>query len=490
MNKSTFDHFKKLYSLPLIPVKAELLGDMDTPVSTFIKLMRGPHRFLLESVEKGTQRGRYSILGDTALYQILVKDGRLEIIDDQNRVTAYDDGNPFLHLKHFYQRFVRPTLNHTPFINGGLFGYLGYDCVRYIERLPDQAAEKSRLADIHLFVPKRIVVFDNLLNRLSLIVFVRPVKEPVTEYEAAVQELQSMQKRIAAAPPFETKASPFVEKMAVTSSVSREQFQDLVANAKDYIKRGDAFQVVLSQRLQVTSKARPFDIYRGLRVINPSPYMFYMDMGEASLLGSSPETLVKLDQGRVKVKPIAGTRKRGETEEKDKALIEELLKDPKERAEHTMLVDLGRNDVGRICKYGSVRVQDLMSIEKYSHVIHIVSSVEGDLNADMDSIDVFKACFPAGTVSGAPKVRAMELIDHLEPHRRSIYAGAVGYFSFNGDMDVCIAIRTIYIHKGNIYLQAGAGIVADSVPEREYEETYNKAMGLLKAVEYAQGGLV
>ncbi|MBD3383764.1 anthranilate synthase component I [candidate division KSB1 bacterium] len=463
---------------------------MDTPVSTFIKLMRGPHRFLLESVEKGTQRGRYSILGDTALYQILVKNGHLRIIDDQDQVTEYNDGDPFLYLKTFYQRFIHPTLNHIPFINGGLFGYLGYDCVRYIEKLPDQSRDDTRLADIHLFVPQRIVVFDNLLNTISLIVFVKPAQSSKSEYAAAVRMLQNMQKCILAASLFKTEPPVSAKKISVTSNVSKAQFQDLVVKAKEYIKRGDVFQVVLSQRLRVTSQARPFDIYRGLRVVNPSPYMFYMEMGRTSLLGSSPETLVKLDQGNVKVKPIAGTCKRGETEQQDRELIEALLRDPKERAEHTMLVDLGRNDVGRICKYGSVRVEDLMSIEKYSHVIHIVSSVEGKLNENMDSIDVFKACFPAGTVSGAPKVRAMEIIDHLEPNRRSIYAGAVGYFSFNGDMDVCIAIRTIYIHNGNIYLQAGAGIVADSVPEREYRETYNKAMGLLKAVEYAQGGLV
>ncbi len=489
MKKNSFHQFKALYDLPLIPVKAELLGDMDTPLSTFIKLMRGPHRFLLESVEKGTQRGRYSILGDTALYQILVKDNELSIIDDRNTITEFNDGNPFLHIKEFYQRFLSPTLNHTPFINGGLFGYLGYDCVRYIEKLPNKSMDDTRLADIHLFVPQRIVVFDNLLNRLSLIVFVRPAQHPESEYETAVQELQNMQKCILTVSAA-TNVAAGSEKMSVTSNVSKEQFQDSVLKAKSYIRRGDLFQVVLSQRLKVNSRAKAFDIYRGLRVINPSPYMFYMEMGEVALLGSSPETLVKLDQGKVRVKPIAGTRRRGETEEQDKALIEELLQDPKERAEHTMLVDLGRNDVGRICKYGSVRVKELMNIEKYSHVIHIVSSVEGDLDENMDCIDVFKACFPAGTVSGAPKVRAMEIIDHLEPHRRAIYAGAVGYFSFNGDMDVCIAIRTIYIKNGNIYLQAGAGIVADSVPEREYEETCNKAMGLLKAVEYAQGGLV
>lgn len=490
MKKSSFDEFKKLYALPLIPVKAELLGDMDTPVSTFIKLMQGPHQFLLESVEKGIQRGRYSILGDTAIYQVLVKNGRVRIIDDQNQVTECDEGNPFSHLEKFYQRFVRPAINHTPFINGGLFGYLGYDCVRYIEDLPDQSLDDTRIADIHLFVPGRIVVFDNLLNTMSLIVFVKPGQLPEVEYDAAVRDLEHMQDCIMAAPPSDSNPPCSKEEVTVKSNVSQQQFEAMVFKAKKHIKRGDVFQVVLSQRLRVSSQAKPFDIYRGLRVINPSPYMFYMEMGQVSLLGSSPETLVKLDKGKVRVKPIAGTRKRGETEQKDEELIKELLQDPKERAEHTMLVDLGRNDVGRICKYGTVKVKDLMSIEKYSHVIHIVSGVEGVLKENMDCIDVFKACFPAGTVSGAPKVRAMEIIDQLEPNRRSIYAGAVGYFSFNGDMDVCIAIRTIYIHNGNIYLQAGAGIVADSVPEREYRETYNKAMGLLKAVEYAQGGLV
>lgn len=490
MQKSSFEQFTDHYSLPLIPVKAELLGDMDTPVSTFLKVMQGPYRFLLESVEGGTQKGRYSILGDTPLYQVMIKNNQVTMIDDLGNVKEFNDQDPFATLADFYQTFVRPTLNHTPFINGGLFGYLGYDSVRYIEKLPDQSKDDTHLEDIFLFVPKRIIVFDNLLNKMSLIVFVRPNQQPETEYQTALVELETMRKRVSAPSTAEFHAESFSEKLSTTSDSTQSEFEQMVVKAKEHIKRGDIFQVVLSQRIEVQSQAKPFDIYRGLRVINPSPYMFYMELQDICLLGSSPETLVKLSQGKVHVKPIAGTRKRGSTEQHDEELIADLLNDPKEKAEHTMLVDLGRNDIGRISKYGSVHVSELMNIEKYSHVIHIVSSVEGELRQNMSAIDVFKACFPAGTVSGAPKVKAMQIIDNLEKHRRGIYAGAVGYFSFNGDMDVCIAIRTIYVKNNTTYLQAGAGIVADSNPEREYQETCNKAMGLLKAVEYAQGGLV
>ncbi len=366
---------------------------------------------------------------------------------------------------------------------------LGYDAIRYIEKLPQISTDDTSLPDIHLFIPQKIIVFDNLLHKITLIFFVRPSGDVENDHRAATAELANLVEKVRGQPPASTDHGVKKSNLHYTGNMDRLAFEQMVTKAKKHIERGDIFQVVLSQRLETETTIPAFDIYRGLRVINPSPYMFYMEMGDVTLLGSSPETLVKLEGNRVYVRPIAGTRKRGANEEEDQALIKDLLADPKELAEHTMLVDLGRNDVGRVARYGTVKVDELMGIEKYSHVIHIVSTVSGILREGLDAVDVLKACFPAGTVSGAPKVRAMEIIEELEPTRRGIYAGAAGYFAFNGNMDVCIAIRTIYIKDGKLYVQAGAGIVADSVPEKEFEETLNKAKGLLKAVEYAEGGL-
>lgn len=482
---TSFETFVDLYTQSeLVPISGETLGDLDTPVSAFLKLAGGPFRFLLESVEAGRHRGRYSIIGDRPLFRFTAKGKRTILQDLRADEQTEHTGDPFEHLRQVVNRFRTPIRASAPLQSGGLFGYLGYDAIRYIERLPDPSTSDPELPEIDLFVPSRIVRFDNLLNTLCFVVFITPSGHPERDYQDGLRELNHMEEALHSQIPVETDTLKHTTGTP-QHSISKSQFEETVAHAKQSIERGDIFQVVLSQRLSVQSTIPPLDIYRALRMINPSPYMFYMDIDTVSLLGSSPETLVKLDGNRVHVKPIAGTRRRGKTEEEDQELVDSLLQDPKERAEHTMLVDLGRNDVGRIARYGTVKIDDLMSIEKYSHVIHIVSSVSGDLSKECDAIDTFKACFPAGTVSGAPKVRAMEIIDSLEPFRRNIYAGAVGYFAFDGDMDVCIAIRTLYKVGDTLYVQAGAGIVADSQPEREYEETLNKARGLLKAIERA-----
>jgi len=491
MVTTTFKEFSESYKTDaLIPVRAEILGDLDTPVSTFLKTTSGPYRFLLESVESSGQRGRYSIIGDTPLKIFESKDGRTVLTNCQNGESENHDTNPFKVLKDILSRYSSTYQSELLFNNNGLFGYLSYDSIRYIERIPKAAEDDLQLADIHLFIPQKIVVFDNLLHKIHIICFVVGNCNRKSDYESAVATIHEITEKIRSQQiPQNERPSPIKRlEVSFASNMKTSHFEDIVVKTKQHIKRGDIFQGVMSQRLRVDTEAQAFDIYRALRVINPSPYMFYMEMGEVKLMGSSPETLVKLNAGKVYLKPIAGTRKRGANDEEDEVLIADLLADPKERAEHTMLVDLGRNDIGRIAEYGSVQVEELMTIEKYSHVIHIVSTVSGTLRQGLDEVDVFKACFPAGTVSGAPKVRAMEIIEELEPTRRGIYAGAAGYFSFDGNMDVCIAIRTIYIKNGIAYLQAGAGIVADSQPEKEYQETLNKAKGLLKAIEFAEGG--
>ncbi len=492
MKITGFEKFKKHYSLrKLVPVSAEILGDLDTPVSTFLKTMEGPYRFLLESVEGGAQRGRFSMLGDRPIAVFRSKNGRSELVDCLKGKMQNFEENPLDVLRRILSEYQFPSDEKEPGHTGGFFGFLGYDAVRYIEKLPEKSTDDMDQDDVHMFIPQRLVVFDNLLNVVRFIHFAVPSGDVNKDYERAIDALKRRIKRL-----HEAKLSngpnsvQAVETEAFQSNLDRGQFERMVETARDHIKNGDIFQVVLSQRLSTRTKAKPFDIYRALRVINPSPYMFYMEMDRVTLLGSSPETLVKLQNDRVTVKPIAGTRKRGFDEKEDTRLIKDLLSDPKERAEHTMLVDLGRNDIGRVSKYGTVSVDEFMSIEKYSHVIHIVSTVSGRLGPGQNAVDVFRASFPAGTVSGAPKVRAMEIIEDLEPTRRGIYAGAAGYFGFDGNMDVCIAIRTIYIHDGTAVLQAGAGIVADSVPANEYEETLNKARGLKRALEYAEGGLL
>jgi anthranilate synthase component I len=488
MKITTFEEYNSCYHKGnMLPVCVEILADMDTPVSTFLKTTSGSYRYLLESVESGANRGRYSIIGDTPLMVFKSKNGSSLLLDEQKHTWQTHQGEPFSCLKALVGKYRIPKELDAL---GGFFGYFGYDIVKYIERLPNVAQDDLELPDILLFVPQRIVIFDNLLNKLKLVELIPSSGNPKNDYERAVNSLQDRIARLRSGTvKNEVRQEDKPSSGQMQSNLSQSDFECIVDQAKKYVERGDIFQVVLSQRFQKETTAKPFDIYRALRVINPSPYMFYMDLDGLTVLGSSPETLVKKEGRKITVKPIAGTRKRGASEKEDQALIADLLSDPKEKAEHTMLVDLGRNDIGRVAEFSTVQVEEFMSIEKYSHVIHIVSTVTGMLKPEFDAIDVFKAAFPAGTVSGAPKVRAMEIIEELEPTRRSIYAGAVGYFAFNGDLDVCIAIRMIYIRNGIAFVQAGAGIVADSQPEKEFEETLNKARGLLAAIEQAEGGL-
>lgn len=483
---SEFDRMAKQH--PLVPVAAEILGDLDTPVSTFLKIARGSYRFLLESVEGATQRGRFSIIGDTPYLIFKSKDRNVTVRNVEENTGFTVESNPLDVLQSLIRKYAGTGLDQIPFSSNGFFGYLGYDTVRHIEKLPDESVDDVNVPDIHMFIPQRVIVFDNLLNTMTLILFVCPGNTIVESYEKAVSRINQMIDTIRAGVTLQMPSNRNTSSEP-EANLSQNEYEGMVMQAKKHIKRGDIFQIVLAQRLKMPTSVSPFQIYRGLRLVNPSPYMFFMHLDDVEVLGSSPETLVKLKDDTVFVKPIAGTCRRGSNDDEDERLVKDLLNDPKERAEHNMLVDLGRNDIGRIAAYGSVKVTDSMAIEKYSHVMHIVSTVQAKLANNMDAVDVFKACFPAGTLTGAPKVKAMELIDRLEPNRRGIYGGAVGYMTFNGDMDVCIAIRTIYVKNKIAYLQAGAGIVADSIPEREYQETLNKAHALQRALSFAEGGL-
>jgi len=483
----------------LVPVYRQLTADLDTPVSVFLKLRDQSPCFLLESVEKAEQIGRYSFLGFQPKRQVIAKGRSVKVlVDGQSEGRELRKGEDPLDVLAEELVSYRPCASledlsgDLPYFFGGAVGYLGYDVVRFFERLPESTTDDLDLPDLHFLFTDTLVAFDHVRRRLLLIANV-PV-EPDTDldaaYDGALERLDAIEARvrgpIPSIPPVPGKGSD-----DWVSNTPQEQYETAVRTAKEYIGAGDIFQVVLSQRLARETEADPFTIYRALRRVNPSPYMFFLDLGGdpgTVLVGSSPEVHVRLQGRQAEVRPIAGTRPRGETPEKDRALERELLADPKERAEHVMLVDLGRNDLGRVCDYGSVSVPDLLTVERYSHVIHLVSRVTGRLDAEMDAFDLMRATFPAGTVSGAPKVRAMEIVEELEPVHRGPYAGAVGYFGFNGNMDTCITIRTILLQGQRAYIQAGAGIVADSDPTREWEETLHKARALGVAIEMAEEG--
>ena len=483
----------------LVPVYRELPADLETPVSVYLKLRgRGPS-FLLESVEKAEQVGRYSFLGFNPRRQIITRGRRVTILDNEQSETRWiADGKDPLHVVASelarYQPVapVHEVAQDLPYFFGGAVGYLGYDLVRFFERLPETGHDELGLPDLHLLVTDTLVAFDHV--RHCLLVFanahVPPGNDLDAAYDDAVARLDAVEAHVRAPlPPLPT--PPDQPGGDLTSNMTRSQFEAAVRRAKEYITAGDIFQVVPSQRLTRPTQANPFSIYRALRRLNPSPYMFFLDLaGDPStyLIGSSPEVLVRLQGHEAEVRPIAGTRPRGKDGDEDRALEADLLADPKERAEHVMLVDLGRNDLGRVCEFGTVEVPDLLTVERYSHVIHLVSRVTGQLCDGMDAYDLLRATFPAGTVSGAPKVRAMEIIEELEGVRRGHYAGAVGYFGFNGNMDTCITIRTILMQGDIAYLQAGGGIVADSDPTREWEETLHKARALIVAIEMAERG--
>ena len=470
-----------------IPLVLETFADLDTPLSLYLKLANAPFSYLLESVQGGERFGRYSIIGLPAKTRIVANGFKVEVVQDDKVLEAHENTNALDFVKQFQARFKTPPYEGLPRFTGGLAGYFGYETIRYIEkRLANtQKSDEIGTPDVLLMVSEEIAVVDNLSGKLYFIVYANPTD--ANAYANARNRLIDLVAKLRTT--VEIPESLPMPKSQAVSEFGEESFKAAVNKAQTYILEGDIMQVVLSQRMSQDFDAPPLSLYRALRGLNPSPYMFYYDMGDHHVVGASPEILVRLDEGTVTSRPIAGTRPRGKTREQDLALADELLADPKERAEHVQLMDLGRNDVGRVAQTGTVTVTDNMMIERYSHVMHIVSNVEGKLKPGLDAIDVLKATFPAGTVSGAPKVRAMEIIDELEPTKRGIYAGAVGYLGFDGDMDVAIAIRTAVIKNKKLYVQAGAGIVADSVPQSEWEETQNKAKAVIRAAELVQAGL-
>ena len=470
-----------------IPLITETFADLDTALSLYLKLANRPFSYLLESVQGGERFGRYSIIGLPARTRIVVRDRSVEVIEDNKVVESVDDINPLDFIQAYLARYKTPPCADLPRFTGGLAGYFGYETVRYIERrlAATKKADVVDVPDVLLLLSEELAVVDNVAGKLYFIVYADPGVPDA--YDVAKARMQALIRQMRK--PVTVPESLPMEKTMAASEFGEAGFKDAVEKAKTYIFDGDIMQVVLSQRMSQPFAAPPLSLYRALRSLNPSPYMFYYDMGDHHVVGASPEILVRLEGDTVTSRPIAGTRPRGRTREQDLALAEELLADPKECAEHVQLMDLGRNDVGRVAQTGTVRVTDRMVIERYSHVMHIVSNVEGKLKPGMDAIDVLRATFPAGTVSGAPKVRAMEIIDELEPSKRGIYAGAVGYLGFNGDMDVAIAIRTGVIKDQVLYSQAGAGIVADSVPDNEWVETQNKARAVLRAAEMVLAGL-
>ncbi len=464
----------------LIPVSCELPADLETPISTFLKLRSDGHAFLLESVEGGERIGRYSFIGSGPVMTIVSRGHEVEVRTARGVERQTGDVLEVTRdILRAHQSVPDPTL---PRFAGGAVGYFGYDLVRSWEQLPNRPPDDRGLPTCYLVVADTVVIFDHVRHTMKIVANAAVDGDGGAAYRRAVEKVEQLYARL------RTPLTPPVGGGRIAPAMDTDLpvagFLQAVERAKEYIRAGDIFQVVLSRRFSAVAEGvDALDLYRALRTVNPSPYMFFLDFADVQIIGSSPELLVRLEDGVVETRPLAGTRPRGATDEADRALAAQLLADAKERAEHVMLVDLGRNDLGRVCEYGTVRVPDLMSVERFSHVMHIVSDVKGQLRRGLDAIDVLRACFPAGTVTGAPKVRAMEIIDELEPLARGPYAGAVGYLGFSGNMDTAITIRTIVMTGGRAYVQAGAGIVADSVPEREYVETVNKAKALVRAME-------
>ncbi len=485
----SFQRFKELSKKGnLIPVYQEILADLETPVSAFKKLNGSAQSFLLESIEGGEKWGRYSFLGTEPSLIFSCKGNSVSIRKNGEIIESENSSDPIEKLREIMKEYSPVDIPELPRFYGGAVGFLSYDMVRFIEKLPELKADDLNVYDAYFIVTDNIIIFDNVKNTIKVVANVFLDEFPTLEdaYADATHRINRIVNRLSKPLEIGQIQPDDSIPLFVNSNFLKKDFIDAVSKCKKYITEGEVIQVVLSQRFEVDSKIDPFDVYRALRTINPSPYMFYLQFDDTILVGSSPEVLVRLEDDRVALRPIAGTRPRGKNADEDRELMEDLLKDPKELAEHIMLVDLGRNDLGRISEFGSVNVRDLMCIEKYSHVMHIVSDIEGKLLPEKDCFDVLKAAFPAGTLSGAPKIRAMEIIEELEPCKRGPYGGSVGYFSFAGNMDMCITIRTLLMTGGKIYLQAGAGIVYDSVPEKEYLETQQKAKGMLKALEMAR----
>ena len=489
MIRPAFDEFQELARQGnVIPVVKEILADMETPVSAYQKIRNsGRYSFLLESVEGGEKIARYSFLGADPFRIFRSKGDRIRVREGRDGKTETRQGDPLDALRRLFEQYQPVRIVGLPRFTGGAVGVMGYDAVRLVEALPDKTTDDLGLDDMVWMFFDTILAFDNVSHKILLISNVYTDEHEGdlrAQYEGARRKIGELERLLWR--PVDPLPSRGEGSCRLASNTKKDVFMESVRRAKEYISAGDVIQVVLSQRFETEISVESFDIYRMLRIVNPSPYMFHMAMDGLDVVGASPELMVRMEDGTIEVRPIAGTRMRGETEAEDQRLAEELLADEKERAEHIMLVDLGRNDVGRVSLPGSVEVTELMKIERYSHVMHIVSNVRGKVRAGVDALDGLLACFPAGTVSGAPKIRAMEIVDELEPTRRGVYAGAVGYFDFSGNLDSCIAIRTIVVKDGKAYVQAGAGIVADSDPEREFEETVHKAKAMVRAIEMAE----
>ncbi len=481
----------------LVPVYAEVAADLDTPLSAFLRLRPGPYAFLLESVEGGEKWARYSFLGSEPSMVFTAKGSRLSVRHADGRVETIKAASPFEALRSLLARFRPVVVPGLPRFQGGAVGYIAYDMVRHVEQLPRRATDDLKLPDAVFMFTDSLLVFDNLRHRLLVIGNAHITShDPASldrAYDEAVDRIKALLAKLArpARPPAPL-TFPAVEPLVAmgeegfTSTMDQATFMERVRQAKEHIAAGDAYQIVIARRIDTELQADPFTVYRALRTINPSPYLFFLRLGKTSIVGSSPEVLVRLEDGRVEERPIAGTHPRGRNEEEDARLAAEMTSDPKERAEHVMLVDLGRNDVGRVSKIGSVEVSEFMVVERYSHVMHLVSHVRGRLEEGRDAFHVLEACFPAGTLTGAPKIRAMQIIEELEPTRRGPYGGAVGYISYSGTLDSCITIRTVICHGGRASIQVGAGIVADSDPKTEWLETCSKSRGMILALRISQ----
>src|SRR5210317_1130711 len=489
MSPEQFDAFAQ-QGYNRIPVYREILADLETPLSTYLKLARGPYSYFLESVQGGEKWGRYSIIGLPCRTLLKVDGSQLAVETDGQVTESLETADPFVFIEQYQQRFKVPELEELPRFNGGLVGYFAYDSVRYVEKKVAHSAPEDTVntPDIILMLSEEVVVLDNLRGKLMLMVYQDPSVE--NAYGNALARLDELAQKLDQQLSVKSVASDReVGEADFVSSFGQQSFETAVERIKDYIVAGDVMQVVLSQRMSLPYDGEAINVYRALRQLNPSPYMVFMDIGDFHIVSASPEILARVEDGKITVRPLAGTRKRGKTEEEDLALEQELLADEKEIAEHLMLIDLSRNDSGRVSKIGSVKVTRNMFVERYSHVMHIASNVESEIAEDKTALDVLKATLPVGTLSGAPKVRAMEIIDEFEPVKRGVYGGAMGYLSWNGNMDMAIAIRTAVIKGGTLYVQAGAGIVADSVPSSEWDETQNKARAIVKAVQLAQRNL-
>jgi anthranilate synthase component 1 len=490
MLRPDFKEFSRLAGqATLVPVTKSITADLQTPVSAFLSLAAGEKRaFLLESIEGGEKIGRYTFLGVRPYMVVSARERQITI--ERGRQRQQISGSVFEVLRELLGEHRPAHLDGLPPFTSGAVGYFAYDVVRQLEKLPFTAAVDNHLPDCVMMFFDRLLAFDHLRHQIHIIAAADLAREsPRAAYDRAVRDIAALEKRLAAGMKRSHPQNRRPSGLKVKALTSRERFLESVRRAKEYIAAGDIFQVVLSQRFDFDPGADAFTIYRALRTVNPSPYMYFLRMDDRHVLGASPEMLVRVTARRLEYRPIAGTRPRGASEAEDKRLEEELRHDEKERAEHVMLVDLGRNDVGRVSEYGSVKVRDLMYVERYSHVMHLVSAIEGCLRPELGALDAFAACFPAGTLSGAPKVRAMQIIEELEPVRRGVYGGSVLYADFAGNLDSCIAIRTLVMEKNRASVQAGAGIVADSDPAREHEECINKAKAALRAVEIASNGL-